>query len=161
LGGDALNALRVNYDRILVASDPRIVDFSSAYNLDAAVSAKIITTGYVVDGIEAAAILAARSERGLDANDIWVVASAGGGQMGEETVKASIDIAKAHSNLAFDIVLGPRSSLSLNIESINVATNGRIRIFKEVADMAIRHASADIVISSGGYIVRAAPQGSK
>jgi predicted glycosyltransferase len=151
LGGDALNALRVHYDRILVASDPRIVDFSSAYNLDAAVSAKIITTGYVVDGIDAKAISAARSERGLDANDIWVVASAGGGQMGEETVKASIDIAKAHSNLAFDIVLGPRSSLSLNIASINVANNGRIRIFNEVADMAIRHASADIVISSGGY----------
>jgi predicted glycosyltransferase len=32
-----------------------------------------------------------------------------------------------------------------------IADRSRVRIFKEVQDMALRHASADIVISSGGY----------
>lgn len=151
LGGAAYAALRERYHRILVAADPRVVDFARAYNVDDAIRAKTVNTGYVVESVPGAAIAAARAARGLGAGDVWVVASAGGGQTGEATVEASIALARIYPQLVFDIVLGPRSNLPADIAAPEETGGGRVRISREVPDMAIRHASADVVISSGGY----------
>jgi len=151
LGGAAYAALRDRYHRIFVAADPRVVDFARSYNLDDAIRAKTVSTGYVVEAVSDAAITAARAARGLGEGDVWVVASAGGGQTGEATVEASIALARAYPQFAFDIVLGPRSNLPADIAAPGETSGGRVRIYREVPDMAIRHASADMVISSGGY----------
>lgn len=151
LGGAAHVALRDHYHRILVAADPQVVDFARSYNVSDTLRAKTVTTGYVAEAVPSAAIAAARAARRLSRGDVWVVASAGGGQTGEATVEASIDLARAYPQLAFDIVLGPRSSLPVDIATPDETDGERVRIYREVPDMAIRHASADLVISSGGY----------
>ncbi len=151
LGGAAYAALRDRYHRIFVAADPRVVDFTRSYNVDHTIRAKTVTTGYVAESISSEAIAAARAARGLGPADVWVVASAGGGQTGEATVETSIALARAYPQFAFDIVLGPRSNLSADIVTPDESGGGRVRIYREVPDMATRHASADLVISSGGY----------
>jgi len=151
LGGAAYAALRDSYHRIFVAADPRVVDFTRSYNVDDAIRAKTVNTGYVIEPVPNSAIEAARAARGLGPADVWVVASAGGGQTGEATVEASIALARAYPRFAFDVVLGPRSNLPAETASPEESGGGRVRIYREVADMAIRHASADLVISSGGY----------
>jgi predicted glycosyltransferase len=151
LGGAAHAALRQHYHRIFVAADGRVVDFANSYNVCDAIRAKTITTGYVAEPVAAEAIAATRAARGLAPGDVWVVASAGGGQTGEPTVETSIALASKYPQLAFDIVLGPRSNLPPDLATQEEGAGGRVRIYREVRDMSLRHASADLVISSGGY----------
>jgi len=151
LGGSAAAALRHRYDRILVAADARVVDFPGKYAVDDVIRAKTVTTGYVAEPVAAEAIAATRRARGLGPDDLWVVASAGGGQTGEPTVAASIAISRSHPRFAFDIVLGPRSNLRSEVATQEGSDGGRVRIYNEVHDMTLRHASADLVITSGGY----------
>jgi predicted glycosyltransferase len=151
LGGAANASLRDHYHRIFVAADERVVDFAGSYNVSDAIRAKTVAVGYVAEPVSADAIAAAREARGLGPSDVWVVASAGGGQTGEATVETSIALSRDHPQFAFDIVLGPRSNLRPDLATQKESGSGRVRICREVHDMALRHASADLVISSGGY----------
>jgi len=151
LGGEAGVALVENYDRILVAADSRIVDFANTYDLPAEIREKVSYTGYVSQTVTPAAIAAVRKSRGLQPDDVWVVASAGGGQTGEETILASIELARSYSKLAFDIVLGPRSGLRIESEETAFSDSARVRISRGAPNLPLLHASADLVITSGGY----------
>jgi len=151
LGGAARTALIEHYDRILVAADRRIVAFAEGHDVSAKVRAKITHTGYVAQKVPAAAIARKRAERGLGPGDTWVVASAGGGQTGEATVNAAIALAETYPELIFDIVLGPRSNLRPP-DGEPIGDNAtRVRIHSAAEDMALLHASADVVVTSGGY----------
>jgi predicted glycosyltransferase len=151
LGGRAHDSLRDRYDRILVASDRRVFDFARQYNLAPEIRAKTVHTGYVAESVASEAIARARGERGLDTDDVWVVASAGGGQMGERLIEGCLHLARAHPRIAFDVVVGPRSNLGWTDPHRSVIAADRLRVHREVPRMSLLHAAADVVISSGGY----------
>ncbi|NOT39089.1 MAG: hypothetical protein HOP13_01195 [Alphaproteobacteria bacterium] len=151
LGGKAGDYLRVHYDRVFVASDPRVFDFCRQYNIPAEIREKAIHVGYVTQKIPYEQKLKTRTARGIGVSDIWVVASAGGGQHGEELIENCIGLGNEYPDIAFDIVIGPRSKLASADPIWSASTQGRLRIHKEVPHLAQLNASADIVISAGGY----------
>lgn len=151
LAGRAQQAIQRHYDRVFVAMDPQVFDFQTRYPAFNDVASKVCPVGYVIEPIDRGSPAACRKARGLGSRDLWVVASAGGGQHGEQLITASCELAATHPDIIFDIVIGPRSRLLRDelLEPLEGLSN--LRLHKEVADMAQLHAAADIVISSGGY----------
>jgi len=147
LGGGALAALSNDYDRILSAIDGRVFDLAAHYDLPAEVVSKIISTGYVAPVAMPGQREALRSARGIPAGTPWVVASAGSGQWGEPLIEACIEVARRHPDTCFDIVLGPRSRLSLG----DAGLDERVRMHGSCTELAAMHAAADVVITAGGY----------
>jgi predicted glycosyltransferase len=151
LEGKARDYLKEYYDRILVTLDRKIFDFPRHYNISSEISEKTISTGYVVERVPQHLISRIREGRGLEKGDIWVVASAGGGQLGEALIEGCLELAGIHKQIVFDIVLGPRSNLRWEDRHRSVITRDNLRLHKEVSNMPHLNASADLVISSGGY----------
>jgi predicted glycosyltransferase len=151
LGGRAGAYLRSHYHRVLVASDPRVFDFARRYNLAPELRRKTVHTGYVTERIPGDVAKRMRDDRGLAEGDTWVVASPGGGQLGEELVERCGEFARTRPDVAFDIVLGPRSRLPWADRHRSVVTEGNLRLHRETREMPYLHASADLVVSSGGY----------
>lgn len=151
LGEKAQYYLNAYYHRILATSDRRVFDFSTQYNILPAIKEKTIHTGYVVERVQRDLIGTVREGRGLQNGDTWVVASAGGGQLGEELIGRCLELAGTHKEIVFDIIVGPRSSLRWEEGHGTVVARDNLRLHKQVSNMPYLHASADVVISSGGY----------
>jgi predicted glycosyltransferase len=151
LEGKARDSIRRHYDRVFVAIDPRIFDLGGRYRSLDPVSDKFSPVGYVIDPVAPELIAQKRKARGLGPGAIWAVASAGGGQHGEALIAASCDLASAFGDVAFDVVIGPRSQLSPESLAERAELAGNLHLHRQVSDMAEMHAAADIVISSGGY----------
>jgi predicted glycosyltransferase len=151
LGGKAHDYLTSYYHKILVASDRKVFDFSSQYNTSPEIRRKTIHTGYVIESVPQDMIKRTREDRGLRNGEAWAVASAGGGQFGEALIEGCLDLARTHRDIAFDIVLGPRSSFLWEDRHTTVIVKDNLRLHKEAPHMPYLHASADLVISTGGY----------
>ena len=150
LGGQAYEYLTSHYHRVLVASDRRVFDFSRQYNIPLGIRRKTVHTGYLIEEIPGDVMKRTRVDRGLAEGDTWVVASAGGGQLSEALIESCCELARTRGDIAFDVVLGPRSNLPW-AQHRNVVTEGKLRLHREAREMPYLHASADLVISSGGY----------
>jgi predicted glycosyltransferase len=150
LGGLARELISTYYHRVLVAMDPQVFDLAKNYNISSDISGKAVHTGYVIDSVSDDSIKATRERHGLQDDDIWVVASAGGGQLGEQLIQGCLELTNTHKNIVFDIVHGPRSSLPLG-HGPAAHDGDNVRVHKENGEMPYLHASADLVISSGGY----------
>jgi predicted glycosyltransferase len=151
LGGKAGHYLSAYYHRVLVASDPQVFDFVRQYNISPEISEKTIHTGYVIQSVPTDAISRTRENRGLDSDDVWVVASAGGGQLGEALIESCLELAGTRKDIVFDVVFGPRSGLPWEGGHRTVVDRGNLQVHKEAGQLPYLHASADLVISSGGY----------
>lgn len=151
LGGKAYDYLKSCYDKVLVASDRKVFDFSRQYNISSEIGKKTIHTGYVVERVPKHLIERIREDRGLKSGDIWVVASAGGGQRGEGLIARCLELAGIYKDTMFDIVVGPRSRLPWGERHRTVIVRDNLHLHKELPHMPDLHASADLVISSGGY----------
>lgn len=151
-GGAALDYLESHYHKIMVACDRNVFDFTQQYNLSPEVRAKSLHVGYVIENIPQSVISRTREDRGLNGDDIWVVASAGGGQLGEELIERSIHLARSTPGIKFDIVFGPRSTLRWDGDHrTDSHDRADIRLHRGTGAMQYLHAAADVVISSGGY----------
>jgi len=149
LDGLGERMLAAHYTRILVASDPRICDVVVEYGLPPALARKTAYIGYVSEPVDDAAIRRARARRGVLAGRPWVVCSAGAGTFREHLVEECIRLTSKFDGACFDIVAGPRGA---KIPGVNdPADDGRVRLHQESQDLALLHASADVVVCSGGY----------
>ncbi|MEY2502864.1 MAG: hypothetical protein QOI07_3198 [Verrucomicrobiota bacterium] len=151
LEGKAKEYLEKYYHRILVTLDRKILDFPRFYGISSELSKKTISTGYVIERFPKHLIKQTRADRGVGDSDTWVVASAGGGQLGEALIERCLELAGKYRHIAFDIVLGPRSSLPWEDGRRSVIIRDNLRLSKQVPNMPYLNASADLVISSGGY----------
>jgi predicted glycosyltransferase/glycosyltransferase involved in cell wall biosynthesis len=151
LGGEREHALAHYFERILVSSDKTICDVIEEYGLGPDIRSKVSYIGYVSDPVSNHTIRAARAERGLGPDDLWVVCSAGGGALGEKGIHECERLSRGYPNFYFDIILGPRSSKRWEFESGNTIVEGNTRLSRECHNLPILHAAADIVICPGGY----------
>ena len=151
LGGKANRYLKSHYHKVLVAMDRRVFDFVKQYNISPDIGSKTLHTGYVTQRIPASIIRRTRKERSVEKGCAWVVASAGGGQLGEALVAHCLALAKLHRKVSFDIVIGPRSSYLWPAKNRSFVVRGNVILHKEASHLPYLHASADVVISSGGY----------
>lgn len=150
LGGRARDFLHRHYDRIVVAADQNVIDFTRDYALPATLAEKAVHAGYVIDHIGADDILEFQNLHRRADKAAWVVVSPGGGQLGERLVQCAVALSSHYPDVFFDIVAGPRSSLTSSIDS-GLHGQANLRLHRESRDMPILNASADIVICSGGY----------
>jgi predicted glycosyltransferase len=151
LTGPARHSIELFYHRVFVAIDQNIFDLCDQYPQLAGLSEKFCNVGYIIEPVTALHISECRRERGLSASDVWAVASAGGGQHGEHLIDASCNLAINFPQVAFDIVIGPRSNLLCDSIGGITARPPNLRLHRELPSLAHMHAAADIVISSGGY----------
>lgn len=151
LGGDALESLHVDYASIFSAIDHQVFDLSTHYGLPPEVVDKIVPVGYVGPSRALAHRADTRAERGIPDDALWVVASAGSGQGGESMIEACLGLMNLHRTVYFDIVIGPRSRLSHPVNSPEYLDGGRVRVHASCPDLASLHASADLVVTTGGY----------
>lgn len=150
LGGNGEQALEDHYDRIFVACDPRVIDVAKEYSLSERISRKLIYTGYVAPESTRDARAATRLRRGVPEVTTWVVCSAGGGKLGERLIEECLRIAAVKTNMFFDIVLGPRSSIG-NEALLRSEGLPRVRVLSQTTELPELHAAANIVICAGGY----------
>jgi predicted glycosyltransferase len=152
LGGKAGQYLELYYHRILVAADRRVFDFATHYNISPALRNKTVHTGYVTESVRSDVVSAMREERGLRRDDVWVVVSAGGGQLGEPLIEMCLnELVGRYVDIVFDVVMGPRSNLKWPESAKNVIDAANLRLHKETAHLRLLHAAADLVITTGGF----------
>lgn len=150
IGGEGEDVLADRYDRIFVTCDDRICDVAKEYGLRPEIAKKLEYSGYVAQPVPEAVRQRAREERGLRPEDIWAVCSAGGGVMGERLIEECERLARLQDDIQFDIVHGPKSATRWR-HVFGSSIEDRIRIHRESQELPWLHASADIVICSGGY----------
>jgi predicted glycosyltransferase len=149
LRGSASKEIAQVYDRILVASDPRLVDVATEDDYCQEARAKLSYVGFIGSPIT------------LSRNN-WsptVVCSGGGGFRAEDLMLACIKTAESNPQIPFKIVLGPRSRLSASC--LSVPPN--CEAWQTRADLPELHRTAAIVISTGGYnsVLEAASGGAR
>jgi len=146
----SLDALRRHYHMILVMSDFKIIDMATEYSMEPSIADKLVYVGYAAGSVAPSQTAEARKERGLQEGDKWVLCTAGGGKDGEALIERCWEIAQIFPECHFDIIVGPRSRLSL---AADVWLDGRrIRLVNEDSQhLPVYEAAADIVICRGGY----------
>jgi|HubBroStandDraft_1064217.scaffolds.fasta_scaffold00503_10 predicted glycosyltransferase len=145
-----LEALRTKFCRILVMSDPCMVDTVQEYGFDPILASKVTYAGYAVNQPTQAQLQAARRARGISSRDRWVVCSAGGGKSGEQLVQRCWELSRLFPEAYFDIVAGPRARLKLQ-ELDQKSSNRVIVVDANTTNLPIMHAAADVVITRAGY----------
>jgi predicted glycosyltransferase len=149
LRGAATREIADTYDRILVASDRRIVDIAAEDDYCEKAKTKVTYVGFIAPPT---------IPRGVD----WsprVVCSGGGGFRSEDLMLQCIKVAESNPHIPMVIVLGPKSRLSASLMS--VPRNCEVYAMRE--DLPKMHQTAAIVISSGGYnsVLEAASGGAR
>ncbi len=145
-----LQALREHYNMLLVTCDERIIDVAEEYSLPPDVVEKIVYAGYAAAPFDKAKAAAARLERHLPDGATWVVCSAGGGKDGEDLIQRCWELALSYPEYHFDLIVGPRSRLTLLHEGWYGGS--RIRVQQsDTHSLPSKLAAADIVIGRGGY----------
>ncbi|MCF7223776.1 glycosyltransferase [Marilutibacter chinensis] len=150
LGGPALDSLRHDYDRIFSAIDPGVFDLKTNYELPPQIADKILSVGYVAPERKATLRADTRTARGIANDALWVVASAGSGQWGEPLIEACLALVERYPDVCFDIVMGPRSRMRHTGDQALRGTE-RVRLHSTCSSLDSMHASADLVITCGGY----------
>lgn len=139
------------YDRIFISSDRRICDVLQDYSFPSAISRKFIYVGYISAELKGPERDAIRAERGIPANGIWIVCSAGGGLLARQLVAECNRLPSAFPSAWFDFVAGPRSDNAMPCRATDITVEGRARYWKEHKYLSKLHGAADIVICPGGY----------
>jgi predicted glycosyltransferase len=151
LSGKRGKALEEYYHRIFVTCDRKVCDLVKEYKFSNILKQKMHYVGYVVEKMQFKDLQRGREERGITDGKKWVVCSVGGGKWGENLIEECINIAQQYHNLYFDIIIGPKSRYECEFLTMNHMDKNNVRIHKESYGLKYLHASADIVISSGGY----------
>ena len=150
--GPAGTAMEQTYDRILIASDRRIFDLAREYGFSKAVAEKLLYVGYVGPQIEGVRRAAIRKKRGLSESTVWVVCSIGGGRSGGQIIDCCRELQGQFPDVVFDFIYGPNTTSGAWAErESDTVSEGQSRSHRFCKQLSSFHASADVVVSHGGY----------
>lgn len=139
------------YSKCFVCCDRKVYDLKNEIPFINQINIPFEQVGYVGNRISESAIMNIRKQRGIMEGRLWCVCSAGGGAVGEKMICECVKIANKFNNVYFDIIYGSKSGENWPMEGMLDYYENNIHYIKETPFLDYLHASADIVITTGGY----------
>ncbi|MDT9678143.1 hypothetical protein F6R97_26855 [Pseudomonas sp. JV414] len=137
LRGGATLKFGATYDKIIVASDERLVDLALEDNYCELASQKIRYVGFIAPDVVPKRFI----------GEPVVVCSGGGGFGAERLMLACIEVAARLPNTSFKIILGPRS----RIVSTRLEVSDNCEVYDVCEELPDFHSSSAITVTTGGY----------
>ena len=150
-----LDLLNRYFDALLVHADPNLVSLDETFDSTAEIKIPVVYTGFVTERPSANAGKELRERLGLKGNEALVVASAGGGNVGAELLRA---VLKARAlwvdgrQLRLYIFTGPFMT-EADFASLAelVATMDGVQLSRFTPEFLSYLAAADLSVSMAGY----------
>jgi predicted glycosyltransferase len=149
-----IDLLNRYFDALLIHADPRVLTLDETFSRIKDIIVPIVYTGYVTPKPAPDAGSKLRQELGIAREDLLIVASAGGGTVGNTLLEAvveafefmNIDKPVHHLHVFTGPFLGDDA-----FERLRRIRNQRVRIFRFTPDFLSYLAGADLSVSMAGY----------
>ena len=149
----AVNTLNKYFDAVLVHADPNLIELDRTFYHFDEIDIPVVYTGYVAPQPVDNARDSLRASLGISQEDLLVVASAGGGSVGQPLLQSVLEAFKqlqAGKRKHLFVFSGPYLDNQAYIQLERAAGEG-ITIEKFTTDFMSYLAAADLSVSMGGY----------
>jgi len=150
----ALERLNAFFDAVLVHSDPNLITLNETFFRFDEIRIPVVHTGYIAQKPPDNARNRIRNQLGIDADDIMIVASAGGGSVGTPVLESAIHAfrhLKVVGTPYLYVYTGPYMAEHEVAYLKGLQKSNRIQIEKFTFDFLSYLAAADLSISMAGY----------
>ena len=140
------------FDRVLVHADPALVEIRETFGPFDKISIPVDYTGYIAPKPSAAAGQRIRKQMDLGDNEVLIVASAGGGNVGApllESVIRAFSLMK-WANCRLQVFTGPFLKPQ-EFDGLRKLAPAKVQVDKFSPDFISYLAAADLSVSMGGY----------
>jgi predicted glycosyltransferase len=140
------------FDRVLVHADPGLVEISETFGPFDEIKIPVEYTGYIAPKPPAAARQKIRKQLGVGDREAFIVASAGGGNVGAPLLKSVIRaFGKIKSdNCRLQVFTGPYLS-PRDFDGLKIGASAGVQVERFTPDFISYLAVADLSVSMGGY----------
>ncbi|MEW6673244.1 MAG: glycosyltransferase [Thermodesulfobacteriota bacterium] len=141
------------FDALLVHADPSVLKLDETFSSGGAITIPVFYTGFVTPAPPPGAGERLRKQLGIKDSNPFVVASLGGGRVGEsllETVIKAFKLLKTSNSGVLQVFTGPLMN-SKKFEQILAVADERIKVARFTPDFLSYLAAADLSVSMAGY----------
>lgn len=149
----AVTTLNSYFDAVLIHADPNLVQIDETFFLFDKIAVPVVYTGYIAQQPDPRARESIRDRLGIARNDVLIVASAGGGSVGNpllESVIQAFNRLNTENSKYLRVYTGPFIGKRSFFHLKDLAGDG-ISIEEFVPDFLSYLAAADLSVSMGGY----------
>ena len=149
----ALTTLNSYFDAVLVHSDPNLVRIDETFFRFDKITIPVVYTGYIAQAPDPLARESIRDRLGIGRNDVLIVASAGGGSVGNPLLESAIQAfnrLRIKNTKYLRVYTGPFLGKRSFVHLKDLAGDG-VSIEEFVPDFLSYLAAADLSVSMGGY----------
>lgn len=148
-----IQALNQWFDVVLIHSDPDLIKLDTTFSRLTEIKAPLIYTGFVTPMPDPDIAEQLRKDAGIGPDETWIVASAGGGNVGADLLTAAaraVHSGALPETVRLDIFTGPYMEKSDTSLLYDLA-GPKIRVAEFARDFVSLLSAADLSISMGGY----------
>jgi predicted glycosyltransferase len=141
------------FDALLIHADPRVLALDETFSRLKDITVPIAYTGFVTPKPAPDAGAKLRQQLGINREDILIVASAGGGTVGNILLEATVEafgFMNSEKPTYLHVFTGPFLGDDA-FERLRRIRNRRVRIFRFTPDFLSYLAGADLSVSMAGY----------
>jgi predicted glycosyltransferase len=148
-----IDMLNRYFDALLIHADPRVLTLDETFSRLKDITVPIVYTGFVTPRPAPGAGAKLRQQLGIDREDILIVASAGGGTVGNRLLEAVVE-AFGFMNIDkpshLHVFTGPFLDEN-TFDRLKRITNKNVRILRFTSDFLSYLSGADLSVSMAGY----------
>lgn len=148
-----IDILNRYFDALLIHADPRVLTLDETFSRLKDITVPMVYTGFVTPKPAPDAGTKLRRQLGIDREEILIVASAGGGNVGNillEAVVEAFEFMNIDKPIHLHVFTGPFLSEDA-FERLRRIPDRRIRILRFTSDFLSYLAGADLSVSMAGY----------
>jgi predicted glycosyltransferase len=148
-----IDTLNRYFDALMVHSDPNLIRLDETFSRTGDIAVPVVYTGFVTPRPAAGARERLRRQLDIKENAGLVLASAGGGTVGEHLLKAVIEafpLMRTEKPLHLFVFTGPLMSRK-KFERLEALSSERVEVKRFTADFPSYLAAADLSVSMAGY----------
>ena len=141
------------FDALLIHADPQVLKLDETFPRLAEIAVPIVYTGYVTPKPAPGARARLRRQLGIGRDEILIVASAGGGSVGNTLLEAALEafrFMKIDEPVYLHVFTGPFLSEEA-FERLGRIADRRIQIFRFTSNFLSYLSGADLSVSMAGY----------
>ena len=149
----AVKTLNRYFNAVLVHADPQLVRISETFDHFDQITIPVVYTGYIAAKPSADAGKRIRQQLKIGEEEILIIASAGGGNVGAPLLEAVIRAFRrleAKSACQLKVFSGPFLARS-EFDRLKNSAGGNVQVTRFAADFLSYLAAADLSVSMGGY----------